>query len=256
MRAAGFTMYTVAEVVGHAKGGFGAVHDEPVRGTGAPERQGGGHRGDTAAPSGQRPMSHEIPNAAAVEVGQLAERMIKQYFAHHAAIQIARDIRSDQLIPQVEAGQIVPVFRIVGNDGSAMTAHFPLFLQASRDPEVQTDFDKVWLVGALLTVGNALGAHQYFGHMPEAEIIRHLRNGVAHGNKFSFEHRVKDAMTGRLKHPANTARYPTQAIVRDVETNLDGTEVLFAWGGPLVVVDCLRVLGVHLSNVGHGLPCP
>ncbi len=31
-------------------------------------------------------MSQEIPNAAAVEIGQLAERMIKQYFAHHAAI--------------------------------------------------------------------------------------------------------------------------------------------------------------------------
>ena len=131
-------------------------------------------------------------------------------------------------------------------------------MQEFRDPEAQTDFDKVWLVGALLTVGDALGAHQYFGHMPEAEIIRHLRNGVAHGNKFRFDKSVKDATTGRLKDPANTARYAARRgmPVREVETHLEGTEVLFAWGGPVAVVDCLSVLGVHLSNVGHGFPCP
>jgi hypothetical protein len=199
--------------------------------------------------------SPPVVNAGAVEVAALAQRMVKQYFSHHAAMQIARDKRSDLLMPPVEAGQMVSLFRIPRDDGNAMIVHFPHHLQASREPDVQKDFDKVWLVGALLTVGDALGAHGYFGHTPEAEIIRHLRNGVAHGNKFNFKTTVKDA-TGRLKHPANTARYPTQAIVREVETNLEGTEVLFAWGGPLAIVDCLRVLGVHLSNVGHGFPSP
>ena len=135
---------------------------------------------------------------------------------------------------------------------------FPGSLAGIRDPDVQKDFDKVWLVGALLAVGDALGAHQYFGHIPEAEVIRHLRNGVAHGNKFRFEDRVKEATTGRLKHPANTARYAARQVmpVREVETHLQGTEVLFAWGGPDAVVDCLTVLGIHLWQFGHGLPCP
>jgi hypothetical protein len=200
-------------------------------------------------------MTQQIANAAAVEVGQLAERMIKQYFAHCAAMLVARDGRSDQLMPHVEAGQMVPVFRIMGNDGRETTAHFPLFLEAFRAPEAQGDFDKVLLEGALLTVGDALKANKYFGNIPEAEIIRHLRNGVAHGNKFSFDKSVKDATTGRLRHPANTARYAAWQV-REVETHLQGTEVLFAWGGPLAIVDCLTVLGVHLSNVGHGLPPP
>jgi hypothetical protein len=203
-------------------------------------------------------MTHQAVNAAAVEVAKLAQRMVKQYFSHHAAMQIARDARSDLLMPPVEAGQIEPVFRIKRDDGSAMISQFPYFLQDSRDPDVQKDFDKVWLVGALLAVGDALGAHKYFGHVPEAEIVRHLRNGVAHGNKFRFEDRVKNATTGRLKYPANTARYAAKQgmPVREVDTHIQDTEVLFAWGGPDAVVDCLTVLGVHLWWFGHGVPSP
>ena len=202
-------------------------------------------------------MTQQVVNAAAVEVAKLAQRMVKQYFSHHAAMQIARDPHSDLLMPPVEAGQIEPVFRIKRDDGSNLISQFPYFLQDSRDPDVKKDFDKVWLVGALLAVGDALGAHKYFGHVPEAEIIRHLRNGVAHGNKFRFDKSVKDATTGRLKDPANTARYARYVMpVREVETHLQGAEVLFTWGGPDAVVDCLTVLFVHLWQFGHGVPSP
>jgi hypothetical protein len=69
---------------------------------------------------------------------------------------------------------------------------------------------------------------------------------------------VIDRATGKLKHPANISRYAARQVmpVHEVDTNLQGTEVLFAWGGPDAIVDCLTVLGIHLWNVGHGIPSP
>jgi hypothetical protein len=111
-------------------------------------------------------------------------------------------------------------------------------------------------MGALLMVGDALGANGYFGHIPEAEIIRHLRNGVGHGNRFSFHSNVIEQSTGKLKYPANIFRYAARQRMprHEVDTNLDATEVLFVWGGPEAIIDCLTVLGIHLWNMGHGIP--
>ena len=107
-------------------------------------------------------------------------------------------------------------------------------------------------------LGDALGANGYFGNIPEAEIIRHLRNGIGHGNRFNFHSSVIDKSTGKLKHPANIFRYAARQVMppHDVDTYLNGTEVLFVWGGPDAIIDCLTVLGVHLWNVGYGIPSP
>ena len=131
---------------------------------------------------------------------------------------------------------------------------FHHFLRESRKPQVRHDFDQVWLVGALLTVGDALGSNDYFGHAPEAEMIRHLRNGVAHGSRFHFDRRVVDSSTGKLKHPANIFRYAARHRMpgHEIDAALQGTEVLWTWGGPDAIIDCLTVLGVHLWKVGHG----
>jgi hypothetical protein len=199
-----------------------------------------------------------IVNAAAVEVATLAQRMTSQYFSHVAAMYVARDDRAEALAPPIEPGQRVPIIRIPRRDGNAMIMWFNHYLKAVKNAEVSEDFDKVWLLGALLAVGDALGSNGYFGHDPEAEMIRHLRNGIAHGNRFSFHQRVKDKATGNLKYPANIFRYAArQSMPRhEIDVSLQGTEVLWMWGGPDAIMDCLTVLGVHLWNVGHGLPLP
>jgi hypothetical protein len=199
-----------------------------------------------------------IVNAAAVEVAKLAQRMTSQYCSHVAAMYVARDARAEALAPPIEPGQSVPIIRIPRRDGNDMIMWFNHYLKECKENQVRQDFDKVWLLGALLAVGDALGANGYFGHVPEAEMIRHLRNGIAHGNRFSFHPSLIDKRTGKLRYPANVFRYAAlQNMPRhEIDVGLQDTDVLWTWGGPDAIIDCVTVLGVHLWNVGHGLPTP
>lgn len=199
-----------------------------------------------------------IVNKAAVEVATLTQRMTSQYFAHVASMYVARHPQAEAFAPLVEPGQNVPVIRIRRRDGNDMIMWFNHYLKEAKNPSAREDFDKVWLQGALLTVGDALGAHGYFGHEPEAEIVRHLRNGIAHGNRFKFDKRVIDKTSGKLRYPANIFRYATRQTMprHEIDLSLQGSEVLWTWGGPDAIIDCLTVLGIHLWNVGHGLPIP
>jgi hypothetical protein len=202
-------------------------------------------------------VAHKVVDQKAVEVARLAQRMVSQYFSHVAAMYIARDPRAEMLRPQLTSGQNVPVLKIPRGDGNEMIMSFDHFLAEGHKPATRKDFDRVWLTGALLTVGDALGP-DYFGHQPEAEMIRHLRNGIAHGNRFKFTSSVKDKSTGKLKYQANNFRYAAQQSMpmHEIHTKLEGRSVLFDWGGRGAIVDCLTVLGIHLWNLGYGIPTP
>ena len=142
---------------------------------------------------------------------------------------VARDPRAKLIRPPIEPGQLVPVLKIPRRDGNAMIMSFDHYLTEGLKPNTRDDFDRVWLMGALLMVGDALGANKFFGHIPEAEIIRHLRNSIGHGNKFNFHSTVIDRDSGKLRHPANIFRYAVRQAMpmHEVDTNLKGTEVLF-----------------------------
>ncbi len=109
-----------------------------------------------------------------------------------------------------------------------------------------------------MAVGDALGDAGHFDLVPdaepEAELVRHLRNGVAHGNNFLIRGKVIDPNTSRLKLPAHNRRYAKVLSMREyeVDTHLNGSAVLFDYGGPAAILDILTVLGGHLTRTACG----
>jgi hypothetical protein len=148
-------------------------------------------------------------NQAAFEVGQLAQRMAVGYFAHKAAIAVATDPRAKNLVQSVQPSFIVPVGYVTRKDGTQHVFHFDHFLdQARDDPAMAHDFEHMWLAGSLLAVGDALSMHGYFDRAPALELVRHLRNGIAHGNTF------------RMDNAQSLAKFPAHNQLADIRGDL------------------------------------
>jgi len=202
----------------------------------------------------------QIVDQVAWDVGRLAQRLAEGYYTHMAALHVAADPRAAALAPPLEPGPATPVLHVPRGDGTNHSFSFDHFLGQVREPQLVEDFKRAWLASSLLTVGDALGVARYFNRAaeaePEAELVRHLRNGIAHGNKFSMRGDVIDPNTSRLKLPAHNRRYATVLNMREyaVDTHLNGSKVLFDYGGPAVILDILTTLGWHLTRTAHGFP--
>ena len=104
-----------------------------------------------------------------------------------------------------------------------------------------------------LAIGDALSETRYFDHAPELELIYHLRNGVAHGNRFHFTDFGKKRLAD---HPAHNRFTPfrTDTTKFEITTALEGQPVLFDFMGPADVLDLLGAVGVYLWRMGQGDP--
>jgi hypothetical protein len=190
-------------------------------------------------------------NQRAFEIGQMAERIAAGYYPHIAAIQIAQDPPSVSLSPGAELGILIPEGRVFRRDGTFHRFHFDHFLaKVGNDPAIIDELTRVWLVGALLTLGDALTANVYFDRAPELELLRHLRNGVAHGNAF------------RIDNPQSLNDFPAHnklAWVKsdtgaefEITPNLQGQRVLFDFMGPGDILDLIVSVGLYLIRTGNG----
>jgi hypothetical protein len=198
-------------------------------------------------------MSQKLKaNQAAFDIGQMAHRMFEGYYMHLAAIQVAKDPRAIALSPNVEPGQMGPVGRIHHKDGTRHEFAFAHYLaQARINPVMVADLDRLWLVGALLTIGDALEKQSYFDHAPELELLYHLRNGVAHGNTFRIN------LKRLSKHPAHNrlacVRSDSKAEF-EITSNLQGQPVLFDFMGPGDILHLLTSVSLYLIRMGNGDP--
>ena len=192
-------------------------------------------------------------NQAALTVGRLAERLARGYYAHSAAIVVATDPRAANLAPQTQPGFVVPVGYVTRKDGTQHVFHFHHFLnQARSDPSIAHELERIWLAGSLLRVGDALSLYSYFDRAPELELLRHLRNGIAHGNTF------------RIDNPQMLSKFPAHnrlASIRgdlkaefEVTPRIQGQPVLFDFMGPGDVLDLLMSVGRYLIRMGNGDP--
>ena len=74
-------------------------------------------------------MNTAKPNPAALQVAQLIQRLTGGYYAHTAALEVAReDPRVKPLFSKVMPGQIVPVTLVPCKNGSKYPYHFHHFL--------------------------------------------------------------------------------------------------------------------------------
>jgi hypothetical protein len=147
----------------------------------------------------------------------------------------------------------VPVGSVKRKDGTEHAFDFARFLRlASTDPNLANELKTVWLSGALLTLGDMLAKNGYFDRAPEFELVRHLRNGIAHGNHFRIDN------PGQLQSlPAHNryawVRSDTKAEFAIVPS-LHGTSVLFDFMGPGDILDLLMAVGLYLIRMGNGDP--
>ena len=57
-----------------------------------------------------------------------------------------------------------------------------------------------FICGSLIALGDALQRDDYFDRAPVLEMVYHLRNGVAHGNRFNF---TRHGLTRLATHSAD-----------------------------------------------------
>jgi len=187
---------------------------------------------------------------SAFDVGRLAFRMAQGYYAHAAAVEIAKGPHAKVLASETPLGQISSY--VIRKDGTQHTFDLPHYLgQAQTNQEIADELPRVWLVGSLLAVGDALGApeNMYFDRAPVLELIYHLRNGIAHGNRFHFkDHGIKRLRKYPAHNRASGVRSATKAEFEIVE-ELEGKAVLFDFMGPGDVLDILQSVEVYLTRI-------
>jgi hypothetical protein len=188
-------------------------------------------------------------NQAAFDVGQFAMDMADGYAAHTAAMTVVT--RLDERTLRRVTWSPDPVGTAQTKDGNPVCFNLSDFLKlAPKKATITAEFPRVWLTGSLLAVGDALARHDYFDRAPELELIRHLRNGIAHGNLFKIQ---------KVEHPAHNRdvwpRRPYRGIF-EITPELNGTRVLFDFMEAGDVIEALHDVGVYLKRFGNGEPPP
>ena len=190
------------------------------------------------------------PNQAASDVGQLAFDMARGYAAHIAAIRMA-----PRVDPQVFVRLIAkyPSDFVQRKDGTKWSFDTQDAIGgAVADKAVAAELPRVWLAGALLALGDALKDHDYFGHTPLFELVRYLRNGIAHGNHFDI--RYPDELEKWPAHNRNADYRGPNSALFEITPTLNGKLVLFDFMGAGDVLDLLHSVGASLDRIGRGEP--
>ena len=178
-------------------------------------------------------------------VGQLAQSLVNGYTSYVAALLLVRHPAATTIIETMKAENrgpaAVPVGYIAHKGGGHIAYHLTHHLELARNDAVfHEEYARAWVVGALLTLGDRLSDAGYFDKGPDLELLRHLRNGVAHGNMFHFLH-------GEPRRPAKYKEF-------EVTAALEGQPVLFDFMEPGDILVLLQRISVRLIRIANGDP--
>lgn len=182
---------------------------------------------------------------AALNISHLAERLFQGYFTYVTAIHVATDDRVESLVPPILPGQIVPIGIIKGKHGGHHEFDFKYYLGLAKSDElIVSQLDIIWFSGSLLLIGDELSKQNYFDRAPILELIRHLRNGIAHGNRFKI-----DNLSSLIRFPANNHSGSTDKKEKfEITAALNDRTVLFDFMQAIEIHNLLRAVSNYLSN--------
>ena len=177
------------------------------------------------------------------DVGQLAQAMVRGYAAHIAAVRIAPRMDSNALVRLIADW---PSDFAQRKDGSKWGFDTQDALVSLADKAIEAELPRVWLTGSLLALGDALKDNDYFDHAPALELVYHLRNGIAHGNRFNF---MASGLERLKKYPAHNREAWFRKMIFEIAPALNGQAVLFEFMGAGDVLDVLSSVGAHLKEI-------
>lgn len=198
---------------------------------------------------GHRQIGDEMAQPSEIlAVSRTAGRLALGYYAFLVAQYVAANPHSiNSLPPAKELGQD-PTGELKRKDGTFHTLSMRHYLDLFReDHGVQREILRSWAIGALLTLGDELTVHRYFDHAPILEFVYHLRNGVAHGNRFNITKSGRARLAQYPAHNRDAAVRSPVGVVYEVTPDLSGP-VLFDFIGPADIIDVLQSVEVHLSK--------
>jgi hypothetical protein len=181
-------------------------------------------------------------NLEGFRTARLVHRLGGGYYVHSAIIDVAAGVDRSQPIDWNITRDVVR------SDGTKRAFSFDHYLREAFDnPKTKDDLDRVWLTGGLIALADALERNGYFDRAPHLELVRHLRNGVSHGNRF------------RIDSPDKLAKYPAHNFLASIRSPAGtlfeitaashGNTVLFDFMGPADFIDLFMSVEAHLFSL-------
>ncbi len=182
---------------------------------------------------------------SAQETGQLASLLRSGLYAQAAALELARSPQAITLAMEGFGEGQTGVGSVQCNDGTTRLFDLPSVLDLMRsDPGLRDEMDRAWCVSSLILLGDRLAEEGYFDRAPVLEMVRHLRNGVAHGNRFGF-HKPEE-LESWPAHTREAACWTPHPF--EITPDLEGTTVLFDFMGPGDILDLLISVSTYLQD--------
>jgi hypothetical protein len=122
----------------------------------------------------------------AFALGKSISELAQGCYAYEALSLVAIHPKAQLIVPDVPVGQGAQG-KLVRRDGTSHSFDMRHYLNLAKDHAITNQYIlRSWYSGALITAGDLLTGHSYFDRQPEFELVYHLRNGAAHGNRFNI----------------------------------------------------------------------
>jgi hypothetical protein len=188
----------------------------------------------------------------AFAMGQSMFALAQGCYAFEALSLIASSPKIDAVVPASPVGE-----GLQGKLGRLDNTHHSFdvryYLTSAIDQKFHNEnISQAWHLGALIKSGEMLKEKCCFNHDPEFELIYHLRNAAAHGNKFNIDARGKKRLSSHDAH----LRWYDGSIRFKISSSMNGKKLLFDFIGPGDVADILTLTAERLKDLERGILGP